>query len=39
MNLNDFDKTSQVGLYISKEEHPTFGKKYIARFQHDKKDM
>lgn len=37
MNLNDFDKTSQVGLYISKEEHPTFGKKYIARFQHDKK--
>ncbi len=37
MNLNNFDKTSQVGLYISKEEHPTFGKKYIARFQHDKK--
>ena len=37
MNLNEFDKTSQIGLYISKEEHPIFGKKYIARFQHDKK--
>ncbi|QKF72805.1 polyphosphate kinase 2 [Aliarcobacter faecis] len=37
MNLNEFDKTSQVGLYVSKEEHPIFGKKYIARFQHDKK--
>ncbi len=37
MNLGDFEKTTQSGLYISKEEHPTFGKKYIARFQHDKK--
>ena len=37
MNLNEFDITSHSGLYISKEEHPTFGKKYIARFQYDKK--
>ncbi|MFA7083743.1 MAG: polyphosphate kinase 2 [Arcobacteraceae bacterium] len=37
MNLNDFDKTEESGLYISKEAHPTFGKKYIARFQHNKK--
>ena len=37
MNLGDFEKTAQSGLYISKEEHPTFGKKYIARFQHEKK--
>lgn len=37
MNLNDFDKTTCSGLYISKETHPDFGKKYIARFQHDKK--
>lgn len=37
MNLNDFDKTTYSGLYISKETHPDFGKKYIARFQHDKK--
>lgn len=37
MNLNDFNKTDYSGLYISKESHPTFGKKYIARFQHNKK--
>ena len=37
MNLGDFEKTTQSGLYLSKEEHPTFGKKYIARFQHDRK--
>ncbi len=37
MNLSDFNKTSYKGLYISKEAHPTFGKKYIARFQHSKK--
>ena len=37
MNLADFEKTTQSGLYLSKEEHPTFGKKYIARFQHEKK--
>ncbi len=37
MNLKDFNKTDYRGLYISKESHPTFGKKYIARFQHSKK--
>ncbi len=37
MNLSDFDKTSYSGLYISKATHPTFGKKYIARFQFNKK--
>ena len=37
MNLNDFDITTHSGLYISKDEHPIFGKKYIARFQYDKK--
>lgn len=33
MNLNDFEKTNFTGLYKSKISHPTFGKKYIARFQ------
>ncbi|EFU68758.1 polyphosphate kinase 2 [Aliarcobacter butzleri] len=37
MNLNEFERTDYSGLYISKEEHPEFGKKYIARFQYDKK--
>lgn len=37
MNLNEFERTDFSGLYISKEEHPEFGKKYIARFQYDKK--
>lgn len=37
MNLSDFEKTSYSGLYISKAVHPTFGKKYIARFQHNRK--
>ncbi|MDX4028558.1 polyphosphate kinase 2 [Aliarcobacter skirrowii] len=37
MNLSDFDITSYSGLYISKVSHPKFGKKYIARFQYDKK--
>ncbi|WP_320034842.1 polyphosphate kinase 2 [Campylobacterota bacterium DY0563] len=37
MNLSDFEKTSYSGLYISKAAHPAFGKKYIARFQYDKK--
>ncbi|MDD3055158.1 MAG: polyphosphate kinase 2 [Aliarcobacter sp.] len=37
MNLGDFEKTNISGLYISKENHPEFGNKYIARFQHDKK--
>ena len=37
MNLKDFDKTDYRGLYVSKVSHPAFGKKYIARFQVDKK--
>jgi len=37
MNLNDFEKTNFIGLYKSKVSHPTFGKKYIARFQLFKK--
>ena len=37
MNLSDFEKTNYSGLYISKATHPAFGKKYIARFQYDKK--
>ncbi len=37
MNLSDFEKTNYSGLYISKIAHPTFGKKYIARFQYNKK--
>lgn len=37
MNLSDFEKTSYSGLYISKVMHPTFGRKYIARFQYNKK--
>jgi polyphosphate kinase 2 len=37
MNLKDFEKTQYQGLYISKIEHKTFGKKYITRFQLNKK--
>lgn len=37
MQLNDFEKTQHSGLYISKKSHSVFGKKYIARFQYDKK--
>lgn len=37
MNLGDFERTNYSGLYISKESHPEYGNKYIARFQHDKK--
>ncbi len=37
MNLSDFDRTNFAGLYISKATHISFGKKYIARFQYDKK--
>lgn len=37
MNLGDFEKTNYSGLYLSKDAHPDFGKKYITRFQHDKK--
>jgi polyphosphate kinase 2 len=37
MNLNDFEKTDYNGLYVSKVAHVTFGRKYVARFQYDKK--
>ena len=37
MNLSNFEITTYSGLYLSKDSHPKFGKKYIARFQHDKK--
>ena len=37
MNLSDFERTRFTGLYKSKIGHPTFGKKYIARFQLNKK--
>ena len=37
MNLSDFERTKYTGLYISKDTHPVFGKKYIARFQLNKK--
>ena len=37
MNLKDFDKTDIAGLYISKDIHESYGKKYIARFQQDTK--
>lgn len=37
MRLTDFELTKQNGLYLSKDEHPTFGKKYVARFQYNKK--
>ncbi|WP_108062751.1 polyphosphate kinase 2 [Poseidonibacter lekithochrous] len=37
MNLSDFEKTNYSGLYISKASHPIFGKKYIARFQFERK--
>ncbi|HIP11516.1 MAG TPA: polyphosphate kinase 2 [Arcobacter sp.] len=37
MNLKDFTRTDYRGLYLSKVAHPTFGKKYIARFQVSKK--
>ncbi len=37
MNLGDFEKTNVSGLYISKDSHPEYGNKFIARFQHDRK--
>jgi polyphosphate kinase 2 len=37
VRLADFDKTPYRGLYISKDEFSDFGKKYIARFQINKK--
>lgn len=33
MDLTKFEKTSYAGLFISIDEHPSYGKKYIARFQ------
>ncbi len=37
MNLTDFETTQYKGLFISKASHNTFGHKYIARFQLNKK--
>lgn len=37
MNLTDFERTSYTGLYKAKAAHPNFGKKYVARFQLNKK--
>ncbi|MEA2017733.1 MAG: polyphosphate kinase 2 [Campylobacterota bacterium] len=37
MNLNNFERTQYTGLYKSKTTHPTFGKKFVARFQLNKK--
>ncbi|MEA3553556.1 MAG: polyphosphate kinase 2 [Campylobacterota bacterium] len=37
MNLSDFERTQYTGLYKSKISHPTFGRKYVARFQLNKK--
>ena len=37
MNLRDFERTQYMGLYKSKISHPTFGKKFVARFQLNKK--
>ncbi|MCK5111641.1 MAG: polyphosphate kinase 2 [Arcobacteraceae bacterium] len=37
MNLSDFNTTTHRGLFISKNSHSTFGRKYIARFQINKK--
>lgn len=39
MNLNDFDITTHSGLYISKDEHPIFGKNILLDFSTTKKDM
>ena len=37
MNLNDYDKTSYSGLFVSKIPHKDYGYKYITRFQINKK--
>ena len=37
MKLSDFETTKYRGLYISKEPHETYGHKYVARFQLNKK--
>ncbi|MBD3841266.1 MAG: polyphosphate kinase 2 [Campylobacterales bacterium] len=37
MNLTDFEITEYTGLYKAVTPHPKFGKKYVARFQLNKK--
>ncbi|MEA1914876.1 MAG: polyphosphate kinase 2 [Campylobacterota bacterium] len=37
MNLGEFEKTPYSGLFLSKLPHRLYGKKYIARFQYQKK--
>ncbi len=37
MNLNEFERTDYSGLFVSKRPHRLYGKKFIARFQYDKK--
>ena len=37
MRLSDFERTQYTGVYKSKVAHPTFGYKYIARFQLNRK--
>jgi polyphosphate kinase 2 len=37
MNLSDFQRTKYKGLFISKEAHESFGHKFVARFQLNKK--
>jgi polyphosphate kinase 2 len=37
MNLTDFERTQYTGLYKAVDAHPKFGKKYVARFQLNKK--
>ena len=36
MNLNEFDKTTYSGLYVSKKSHPLFGKKILLTGFRDK---
>ena len=37
MRLSDFERTQYTGVYKAKVAHPTFGTKYIARFQLNRK--
>ena len=37
ISLSDFDKTDYIGLYLSKEPFGDKGKKYVCRFQHNRK--
>ena len=37
MDLTKFEKTAYSGLFISLDEHASYGKKYIARFQQNGK--